>query len=127
MRQAKSCDWKPVLEEAKNLENLADRALVSETVALSLPANMSAERDHLLALARADVRKIPSELDQLERFIGFAEDLQKIDTKVCRELIAEAQTVLGRTAEGVERHKKRLIDMGVAILERRLTGAKSDS
>lgn len=115
MRQAKSCDWKPVLEEAKNLENLADRALVSETVALSLPANMSAERDHLLALARADVRKIPSELDQLERFIGFAEDLQKIDTKVCRELIAEAQTVLGRTAEGVERHKKRLIDIAFRI------------
>ena len=65
MRQAKQSEWSAVIEAARAIQNVVDKALVIEAVALSLPSNMSAQRQKLIAEARAAVQKTPSELGEL--------------------------------------------------------------
>lgn len=117
MGQAKQGEWGSTIKEARALENIADKAFVLETVALCLPTNMAAERDKLFAEARLCVEKIPSDLDQIERFIGFAEDIRKSDAKLCRELITAAASVLGHTSEDVASQRRRLVDVAFRVDE----------
>jgi hypothetical protein len=116
MRQAKKeGEWAPIIEDARALENIADKAFVLETVALCLPSGMSAQFDKLVGEARKSVEQVPSELDQIERYIGFAEDVSNIDHKLCRELISSAAAVLGQTSEDVVEQRKRLVDVAFRV------------
>jgi hypothetical protein len=117
MRQAKQSEWNSVIQASRAIENVADRALVLEAVALSLPSNMQPQRQKLIADARADVQRTPSELDQIERYIGFAEDVQNSDQKLCRELINDAAAVLPHASEDVASQRKRLVDVAFRVDE----------
>jgi len=117
MRQTKQDEWTPIVVGARAIQNVADKALVIEAVALSLPGNMSVQREKLIAEARVAVQKTPSELDQIERYIGFAEDVQSTDQKLCRDLIFDAASVLGQTSEDVANQRKRLVDVAFRIDE----------
>jgi hypothetical protein len=117
MKEAKPNEWGPVIEDGRALENIADRAYVLETIALCLPNNMTAQRDTLMVEARGFVDQIPSELDQIERYVGFAEDMSGIDQKVCRDLIASAASVLTRTSEDAASQRRRLVDVAFRVDE----------
>jgi len=101
MHKGRPEEWTALIENARNLENLADRAYVMQIVALCLPNNMSAQRGRLLAEARAAIEQIPSELDRFEHYLCLAEDLQDGDRSQCRELVNAAASVLAKSSENI--------------------------
>jgi uncharacterized protein YdiU (UPF0061 family) len=106
-----------VIEDSRNLENLADRAYVMQIVALCLPNSMTGQRTKLLSEARAAIDGIPSELDRVDHYLGLAEDLHGIDNSQCRELVGAAAAVLAKSMEDISSYQRRLVDLAFRIDE----------
>jgi hypothetical protein len=117
MRKGKPAEWTNVIEDCRKLENLADRAYVTQIVALCLPGSMNGQRAKLLAEARAAIETIPSEFDRFEHYIGLAEDLRGIDNGQCRELVNAAASVLAKSLEDITSYRRRLVDLAYNVDE----------
>jgi hypothetical protein len=117
IRKGKPAEWEGLVASARSLENIADRALVLQIVALCLPSNMAALRSKLLAEARVAIESIPSDLDRFEHYLGLSDDLRGTDSVQCRELVNAAASVLAKSSEDVREHQKRLVDLAYRIDE----------
>jgi hypothetical protein len=115
MRQAKPNEWSQTIAEATALENIADRVYVIQVVALALPKSMKADSEKLLEQARRLVSSIPWEFDQIERYIGLAEDVQRIDSSLCRELLMQASSVIPNKSVDVREQRRRLVDIAYRV------------
>lgn len=115
IRKGKPAEWTSVIESARSLENVADRSLVVQIVALCLPNSMSGQRPKLFAEARAAIESIPSDLDRVDHYFGLAEELQSVDIGQCRELVNAAASVLARSSEDVREHQRRLVDLAYKV------------
>jgi hypothetical protein len=115
--QARSIEWNDVVARAEALANVADRVYVMQIVALALPKGMSSDKDRLLAAVRSMIVDIPWQLDQIERFLGLAEDLEKIDSVVCREVVNQAAQVIARVADDTDEMRRRLVDIAYRVDE----------
>jgi len=113
--QSKPADWTDVMSDAKTLTNVADRVYVLQIIALSLPKGMSAQSARLLEQAKQEIRDIPSILDQIERYLGLAEDVRNLDTLLCRELVNRAAVAIRESAEDVYEQRRRLVDIAYRI------------
>lgn len=109
--QAKSADWTYLVEEAKALTNVADRVYVLQIVALALPKGMSSVSTKLLEQAKGEIREIPSVLDQIERYLGLAEDVSDFDSSLCRELVNQAAVAIRESSQDVHEQRRRLVDI----------------
>jgi len=117
MASSKSADWTALIDQAESLDNVADRVYVLQVVALSLPKNMAAQRAKMLEAARLLVASIPWELDQIDRYLGIAEELQGVDTQVCRDLVNRAAAVIANSSDDVNEQRRRLVDIAYRIDE----------
>jgi hypothetical protein len=106
-----------LIKEAEALENVADRGYVLQVLALALPKNMSAQRASLLSAAFQQISAIPSELDQIDRYLGLAEDAQGTDSGLSKECVAEAATAITRSTDEVGDRQRRLVDIAHRIDE----------
>ncbi len=117
MRQAKPQDWTDLIEEAEKLENVADRVYVLQIVALCLPKGMVTQRLKMLETAREQIAAIPWHLDQIERYLGMAEELQGVDTAACRDLVNRAALAIASSSEDVREQQRRLVDVAYRVDE----------
>jgi DNA-binding transcriptional regulator GbsR (MarR family) len=115
MRQAKPAEWTQTITEARQLENVADRVYVLQIVALALPKNMRSETEALLEEAKRLVPSIPWEFDQIDRYIGLAEDLKKVDSSLCREVLLTASKVFSTHVADIREQRRRLIDVAYGV------------
>jgi hypothetical protein len=115
--QSKPADWTGLIEEARALSNVADRVYVLQIIALSLPKGMSAQCSKLLDQARQEIGDIPCALDQIERYLSLAEELQGMDTGMCREFVSRAATVIAKSTDDVRDQQRRLVDVAYRIDE----------
>jgi hypothetical protein len=113
--QSRQSDWTDLIEQAKTLSNVADRVYVLQIVALALPKSMSAQSSKLLEIAKQQIVDIPCALDQIERYVGMAEDLYGLDSQMCRELVSRAATAIADTSDDVRDQRRRLIDVAYRI------------
>ncbi len=114
-RKGKPAEWTGLIDEARNLENIADRSLVMQIVALCLPPGMLAQSTRLLGEARAAIESIPSDLDRFDHYLGLAEDLRRVDSGQCRELLNVAAAVLAGSSGDIRKHQRRLVDLAYRI------------
>lgn len=117
MRQSCPQEWTTLLHDAEELENIADRALVMHIVALCLPKGMGPEHTRTLEHTQKVIGQIPWEMDQLERYIGLAEDVHGINNVLCRDLVALAAGVLSSTSDDVSSQQRRLVDLAFRLDE----------
>ncbi|HEY9503727.1 MAG TPA: hypothetical protein VIR01_18965, partial [Pyrinomonadaceae bacterium] len=117
MRQAKPQEWAELIEDAETLENVADRVYVLQIVALCLPKVMSPQRIKMLDTVREQIATIPWHLDQIERYLGMAEELQGVDTTACRELVTRAAAAISNSSEDVREQQRRLVDIAYRVDE----------
>src|SRR5262249_53581128 len=117
IRKAKTGEWTSLIKDARALENIADRSLVMQVVALCLPTSMGSDKTKLLAEARTTIESIPSDLDRFEHYLNLARDLKGIDKGQCRQLVNCAASVLSRSSEEVTEHQRRLVDLAYRIDE----------
>lgn len=117
MRQAKPQEWTVLIEEAEKLENVADRVYVLQIVALCLPRGMGTQRSKMLETAREQIAAIPWHIDQIERYLGMAEELQGVDTASCRDLVDRAALAISSSSEDVREQQRRLVDIAYRVDE----------
>jgi hypothetical protein len=115
--QSKPADWAGLIAEAKALGNVADRVYVLQIIAMALPKGMASQRSKLLEQAKQEITDIPSALDQIERFLGLAEELQGVDTSMCRELVGCAATAIRASTDDVRDQQRRLVDVAYRVDE----------
>jgi DNA-binding transcriptional ArsR family regulator len=108
-------EWADLIKEAQALENVADRVYVLQILALALPKSMSAQRTSLLSAAYEQTVGIPSELDQIDRYLGLAEDVQGIDGRLSKECVTQAATAITRSTDDVRDQRRRLVDIAHRI------------
>ena len=113
--QTRQTEWAGLIKEAEALENVADRVYVLQVLALALPKNMSAQRASLLSAAFQQICAIPSGLDQIDRYLGLAEDVQGIDGALSKNCATQAATVISRSANDVDDQRRRLVDIAHRI------------
>jgi hypothetical protein len=113
----RSAEWANLVREAEGLDNLADRVYVMQIIALALPTGMRDEKDRLLESVRILIEDIPWQLDQIERFVGLAEDLQGTDTILCREILNQAAQAIALTKEDTNEQRRRLVDIAYRVDE----------
>ncbi len=117
MRQAKPHEWADLIKQAEGLENVADRVYVLQIVALCLPKGMLSQRSRMLETAREQIATIPWKLDQIDRYLGMAEELQGLDTAACRELVNCAALAISSSSEDVREQQRRLVDVAYRVDE----------
>lgn len=117
MRQAKPQEWTELIRDAEQLENVADRVYVLQIVAVCLPNGMSSQRVKMLDTAREQISTIPWYLDQIERYLGMAEELQGVDTAACRELVTRAAAAISSSSEDLREQQRRLVDVAYRVDE----------
>jgi hypothetical protein len=117
IRKAKNEEWKSLIWRANALNNLSDKAFVLHHIALSLPNSMGAEREALLQLAMESVAQIPSINDKIDRYVGFAGDLENLDKIRCRALLAAASDVFPRTLDELKDEHNHLVDIAFRLDE----------
>jgi hypothetical protein len=117
MVQAKPPEWLALIDDAKTLENVSDRAYVLQSIAMALPKNMWELQTKLILDVRQAISEIPWQLDQIERYLGLAEDLNGIDKNLCRELVNQAATVISSSSDDVRDQQRRLVDIAYRVDE----------
>ncbi len=115
--QTRPPEWAELINEAEALENVADRVYVLQVLALALPKNMSAQKASLLSAAFLQISAIPSQLDQIERYLGLAEDVQGIDGALSKDCVTQAATAISRSTDDVNDQRRRLVDIAHRIDE----------
>ncbi len=117
MRQTKPQEWTDLIQEAEKLENVADRVYVMQILALCLPKGMLPQSQKLLDAAREQIAAIPWHMDQIERYLGMAEELQGVDTVACRDLVSRAALAMASSSEDVREQRRRLVDVAYRVDE----------
>jgi len=115
--QGRPPEWAELIKEAEALENVADRVYVLQVLALALPKSMSSQRATLLSAAFQQISAIPTELDQIDRYLGLAEDVQGIDSGLSKDCVTHAATAITRSTDDVGDQQRRLVDIAHRIDE----------
>lgn len=107
--------WSELIAQARGLSNIADRVFVLQIIALSLPKSMSSQSAELLEEVKLGIKSIPSALDQIERYLGLAEDVRNRDKSLCRDSVCLAAVAIRESAEDVHDQRRRLVDIAYRI------------
>jgi hypothetical protein len=115
--QTRPAQWQQLIREADELQNVSDRVLVLQMIALCLPRTMSVERLRIIDASIRDIPQIPWQFDQIGRLLGFAEQLYGDDTPRCRELIRAAATTIAQSEDDVRDQRKKMVDIAYRVDE----------
>jgi hypothetical protein len=115
MTQTKPAAWRDLISSAELLDNVSDRIYVFQIIALCLPKNMDSESSRLLNSCDNDIPSIPWHLDQVERLLGLAEDLNGKDTPRCRGLISRAAETISKSTDDLRDQRRHLVDIAYRV------------
>ncbi len=112
IRRSGTQGWLDLIEEARSISNLADRALVLGTISEAMPNRESSRRKDLLLEARDLAGNIPVALDKLDRYIELASVAVKFDVSFFRETLQMAASfALDRETPDFRAAQKRMVDL----------------
>ncbi len=103
--------WNALGAQTVALDNIADRVFVTQAVALCLPKKLERDRDRMIASACAQICEIPWAYDQIERHLLLAERLRNVDSRVGREQVNLAASVIASSTDDVSEQRRRLVDV----------------
>ncbi|MFB3168476.1 hypothetical protein P5G62_015265 [Neobacillus sp. 179-C4.2 HS] len=117
LRQSKFQQWLDLIEEARNLPNISDKALVLTIVACCFPRNKLDKILQVIDEVDKLVERIPTTNDKLTQYEALASNLVKIDQIKSKNFIRRAMEI-SFTKDGEEKNfsiQKRLIDFAHRI------------
>ncbi|WP_079506907.1 hypothetical protein [Mesobacillus jeotgali] len=117
LRQTKFQAWLDLIEEARNVPNLSDRALVLTIVACCFPRNKQEKTLEVIEEVEKLVDEIPTINDKLTQYEALASNLVKIDQVKSKSFIKKAMSIsISKDKESsVFTIQKRLIDFAHRI------------
>ncbi len=87
LKRASSGEWKALVDSARGIPNLSDRAFVLGQMAGMLPPTESRMRSVLAREAKALVDQIPADSDKVDRLYSLALETQDFDPELTRECL----------------------------------------
>lgn len=119
-----------LIEEARQIPNVADQALVLAMIAESLPSKNASKRHDLFQEALTLVEKIPAVADQVGRYADLAATAMYLETSLTESCLRAAMR-LSAKSEDVEAQEaqRRIIDLAYSFnepLAEELTGLVND-
>ena len=108
-----------LIQTARNIPNVADRAYVLCIIAVALPTKLISKRNEIVEDARVMIDSIPADLDRVDRCIQLADMMIGIDSTVSKRYLKEAMefSLSATDPESVYFSQKRIIDLAHRIDE----------
>jgi len=118
IKRAKSQTWLELIDSARDIPNLADRALVLSIIAAAMPSKESSRRTATLEEAKEIVEQIPVDLDRIERYEALASMTLDIDQTMCRECLKSAmESAVKNDESDLYPVQRRIIDLAYKVDE----------
>jgi len=112
----KSHIWDNLIKEAKNIPNLADRALVLAIISVSMPTSFLDKASKLFKEAKELVDQIPAIYDKIERYENLASMALQLDTIMARSLLKDAMKLATESNDpDITKIQKRIIDLSYRL------------
>lgn len=109
--------WTTLINEASTISNVADKGYVYLELAKCIPGKYDADRKRLFADALAAFDQIPSPIDRLSHYEGYANATSRDAASSAKETIKRA-IILSTEIENnskAEKHRRQLIDIADRI------------
>lgn len=113
LRGGKDSDWRPLIERARKVPNVSDRALIMSTFADIMGGKMLTTRRSLLVEALEETEKIPVAYDRGERVLLIAEIAKPLDRTIFNaaiQMVAGKSSAIDTDDRNIDL-KKRAVDM----------------
>lgn len=116
IKRANSAEWSKLIDEARKIDNIADRVFILCTIASLLPSSGSMNQTQILIEAKNLIEKIPSTLDKISRLKFFASLSWGISGELSRECIQSAMkyAIHGDSLEYINAQRN-LIDLAYRL------------
>tara|TARA_Y100000296_G_C5176756_1_gene260559 strand:- start:43 stop:4929 length:4887 start_codon:yes stop_codon:yes gene_type:complete len=104
--------WEDILQEARNIANLSDRAFVLIEIASLLPSKSSNQKKSIFIEAEAVIKQLSSELEKLNRYSVLCENAMEVDKKTSQKYFKAALALCAKGEDANSKEAKlRFIDM----------------
>jgi hypothetical protein len=112
-------EWNKLIEQAKNIFNLADRALVLSMIATAMPRSEQITIEELIAEATIIVENIPVDIDKTILYFSLAEMVYEYDRIKTKEYLKKSLifSINIEDTETISYYQKRIIDLAYRIDE----------
>jgi hypothetical protein len=109
--------WEALEQNAKSISNIADRGYVFLSLARCIPSKFDALRKRLLEGALDLFHKIPSPIDRLSHYEGYANTAYRDSAASAKETLRRAVLLSAEIEDTarVEKHRRQLIDIADRI------------
>jgi hypothetical protein len=104
--------WNDLVEEARQIPNIADQAFVLAMIAEAMPSKVAEKRKLLFVEAQELIKKIPAIFDKIEHYESLASIAIKIEPTMYKDLLKLAMVAASGT-QSSERYavQRRLVDI----------------
>lgn len=105
-------DWKKLVQRAKLIPNLSDRAYIYTILACCIPSGLADLKNDCVKGALFETERIPTDLDKIDRYIHIAEQLQLFDEQSARLALRFAMQVSASSEdpEAVHLKQRKIVD-----------------
>lgn len=104
--------WIDLINSARTIRNLADRALTLSVVAFSMPYKLRSRRANTIEEAKGLIERIPTILDRVSRYEAFAEMALDKDPPLARQCLQSAMnTAVTSETPQLYSAQRRIIDL----------------
>jgi len=118
IEDAKGDIWSDLVDRARRIDNIADRALVLSLVADALPKKEKVGRTQVISDSFAAAEAMPTCIDKVERLAGFADALYTRDPDMAKRALRRASAVARELrSEDGERPIGRILDVAYRVDE----------
>jgi hypothetical protein len=107
--------WLNLIESAREIPNLADRALVLCMVAIAMPTKERDRQKAVLEEAQNLIEGIPATLDRIQRYEEFASMVLDIDVARAKDCLNSAMNFARADKPELYSHQRRIINLAYMI------------
>jgi len=113
IRKEKPSAWSHLIDEARDIPNISDRALVLSIIATCLPSKETPRRVKITEEAKTLIRNIPADLDRIKRYVTLAEMMIGVDSAMSRKCLKEAMdfSLKASDYDPIYPSQRRIIDL----------------
>ncbi len=116
LSQANIEAWLKIAEQARQIPNHADSALVLTLIASAMQSKFVKHREALVDEAKELTKQIPSDIDRIEHYEALARSSAEISPLLAKEFVKAAWDLcLAGYSPGVENSQRRVMDLAYKI------------
>ncbi|MEW5872927.1 MAG: hypothetical protein AB1894_26950 [Chloroflexota bacterium] len=97
IKQVNSQDWNNLLEQARKIDNIADRVFILANIAKALPHRENEKKKQIVEEATLLIEKIPTEYDQFNRYETIASVTAEIDLTLAKKYIRSGMNIAAKS------------------------------